>query len=88
MRSLSMLNTSPSSSNLGIGDTLRDDGLDDRELVFGFLTRLKVDPVRFDSLSDKPDFDLEDEVDEDFFFFDSGFSTMEDSFCFLFVGRL
>lgn len=92
MRSLSLPNTSPSSSNFGIGDTLRDDDLDDRELVLGFFAEPKVDPARFDSLSDELDFDLvvvDDEVDEeDFLFFASGFNDLEDSFCFLFVGGL
>lgn len=92
MRSLSLPNTSLSSSSFGIGDTLRDDNLDERELVLGFFDTPKVDTALFDSLSDEPDPDLvamEDDVDgEGFLFFASGFSDLEDSFCFLFVGGL
>jgi len=68
-----------------MGDTLRDEDFEERELLLEFFP--DADPVRPVSLSDLSiDFDLS--VDEDLRFFASGFDLDDDSFCFLLLGGL
>lgn len=71
-----------------MGDTLRDEAFDNRDVAVDFFR--DPEPVRFVSLSEEVDFDLDskEDDDDDLRFFASGFDLDDDSFCFLFVGGL
>lgn len=76
-----------------MGDTLREDNFDDRELELNFFDEPVLDPdpntIRFESLLEETAVDLVEVVDDvdDLRFFASGFDSF-DSFCFLLVGGL